>query len=105
MNRVLGDFFENLLYKVATFSAHTHTHILSLPHTHILSYLFSRQIFVTIDEYTTIKDLAAVLRIELQLVKDAVSLYCRLGFARKKGYDTLPTVCWALMCMLSAMSL
>eukprot|EP00047_Mylnosiga_fluctuans_P004767 m.236504 g.236504 ORF g.236504 m.236504 type:complete len:826 (+) comp12981_c0_seq1:40-2517(+) len=62
MNRVLGDSFENLLYKI----------------------------FVSIDEYTTINELAGVLRIDLQLVKDAVSMYCRLGFARKKGFEAVP---------------
>ncbi|XP_037089725.1 protein FAM91A1-like [Pollicipes pollicipes] len=57
MNRVLGDYFEKLLYKI----------------------------FVSIDEKTTVAELAAVLQIDLQLVKNAVSVYCRLGFARKKG--------------------
>ena len=57
MNRVLGDYFEKLLYKI----------------------------FVSIDENTTVAELAAVLQIDLQLVKNAVSVYCRLGFARRKG--------------------
>ena len=61
MNRVLGDYFEKLLYKI----------------------------FVSIDENTTLSELAAVLQIDLQLVKNAVSVYCRLGFARRKG-DALP---------------
>lgn len=56
MNRVLGDYFETLLYKI----------------------------FVSIDEHTSVGELAGVLQIELQAVKQAVSLYCRLGFARKK---------------------
>jgi hypothetical protein len=51
MNRVLGDYFENLLYKI----------------------------FVTIDAHTSVKDLASLLRQDPQLVKDAVSAYCRLG--------------------------
>lgn len=59
MNRVLGDYFETLLYKI----------------------------FVSIDEHTTVAELASVLQIDLQLVKNAVSMYCRLGFARKKGQD------------------
>ncbi|KAK2179555.1 hypothetical protein NP493_483g01023 [Ridgeia piscesae] len=60
MNRVLGDYFEILLYKI----------------------------FVSIDEHTTVAKLASVLEIDLQLVKNAVSLYRRLGFAKKKGEDT-----------------
>eukprot|EP00730_Choanoeca_flexa_P003369 TRINITY_DN11384_c0_g1_i3.p1 TRINITY_DN11384_c0_g1~~TRINITY_DN11384_c0_g1_i3.p1 ORF type:complete len:834 (+),score=166.17 TRINITY_DN11384_c0_g1_i3:131-2632(+) len=57
MNRVLGDYLEQLLYKV----------------------------FVSIDEHTTVAELAEVLRVNLQNVKDAVSMYCRLGFASKKN--------------------
>jgi len=57
MNRVLGDYLETLLYKI----------------------------FVSIDESTTVGELAAVLEIEPALVRDAVSLYCRLGFARRKN--------------------
>ncbi|XP_074640527.1 protein FAM91A1-like [Tubulanus polymorphus] len=59
MNRVLGDYFETLLYKI----------------------------FVSIDEHTSVAELANVLQIDLQLVKNAVSMYCRLGFARVKGQD------------------
>ncbi|XP_065169343.1 protein FAM91A1 [Atheta coriaria] len=55
MNRTLGDYFETLLYKI----------------------------FVSIDEHTTVGELASVLEIETELVKQAVSLYCRLKFARK----------------------
>ncbi|KAK3090617.1 hypothetical protein FSP39_013167 [Pinctada imbricata] len=57
MNRVLGDYLETLLYKI----------------------------FVSIDEHTTVAELANVLQVDLQLVKNAVSMYCRLGFAKKKG--------------------
>lgn len=53
MNRVAGDYFETLLYKV----------------------------FVSIDEHTGVGELAAVLQVDCELVKQAVSLYCRLGFA------------------------
>ncbi|XP_054271055.1 protein FAM91A1 isoform X2 [Macrosteles quadrilineatus] len=60
MNRVLGDYFETLLYKI----------------------------FVSIDEHTSVGELANVLQIDSQLVKNAVSLYCRLGFARKKSTDS-----------------
>lgn len=60
MNRVLGDYFETLLYKI----------------------------FVSIDEHTSVGELASVLQIDPQAVKNAVSLYCRLGFARKKCQDT-----------------
>ncbi|XP_046670093.1 LOW QUALITY PROTEIN: protein FAM91A1 [Homalodisca vitripennis] len=59
MNRVLGDYFETLLYKI----------------------------FVSIDEHTSVGELASVLQIDAQSVKNAVSLYCRLGFARKKCTD------------------
>ncbi|CAG9795849.1 unnamed protein product [Diatraea saccharalis] len=53
MNRIAGDYFETLLYKV----------------------------FVSIDEHTTVAELANVLQVECELVKQAVSLYCRVGFA------------------------
>uniref|UniRef100_A0A915CDR7 Protein FAM91A1 n=1 Tax=Parascaris univalens TaxID=6257 RepID=A0A915CDR7_PARUN len=56
MNRVMGDYFENLLY----------------------------QIFVAIDEQTTVKELSEMLDIDLHLVKNAVSVFCRLGFAKKR---------------------
>lgn len=59
MNRVLGDYFETLLYKI----------------------------FVSIDGRTPLSELASVLQIDLQLVKNAVSMYCRLGFAVKKIKD------------------
>ena len=49
MNRVTGDYFETLLYKI----------------------------FVSMDEQTTVAEMAALLQIDLGLVKDAVSLYCR----------------------------
>lgn len=55
MNRILGDYFETLLYKI----------------------------FVSIDEHTTVGELAGVLQVNTELVKQAVSLYCRLQFARK----------------------
>ncbi|XP_058984807.1 protein FAM91A1-like [Musca domestica] len=56
MNRVSGDYFENLLYKI----------------------------FVSADEHMTILELAQMLQLELDLVKQAVSLFCRLGFAQLK---------------------
>lgn len=59
MNRVLGDFFETLLYKI----------------------------FVSIDENTTVGELANILEIDVQHVRNAVSLYCRLGFAKKKNSE------------------
>ncbi|XP_065183185.1 protein FAM91A1-like [Sycon ciliatum] len=55
MNRVQGDYFETLLYKI----------------------------FVSIDENTSIAELSSVLQIDLQLVKNAVSVFIRLGFAKK----------------------
>lgn len=62
MNRVSGDYFENLLY----------------------------QIFVSADEHMTISELAQMLQINLDTVKHAVSLFCRLGFARKKTNIDIP---------------
>lgn len=56
MNRVTGDYFETLLYKI----------------------------FVSIDQNTCVKELATILDIDTRLVKAAVSMYCRLGFAHKK---------------------
>uniref|UniRef100_A0A0N4ZMG2 BTB domain-containing protein n=1 Tax=Parastrongyloides trichosuri TaxID=131310 RepID=A0A0N4ZMG2_PARTI len=56
MNRVTGDCIETLLYKI----------------------------FVAIDEQTTIKELSEVLDVDLQLVKNAISVFCRLGFAKKR---------------------
>lgn len=56
MNRVSGDYFENLLYKI----------------------------FVSVDEHMTIAELAQMLQLDLLLVKQAVSLFCRLGFAKLK---------------------
>lgn len=62
MNRVSGDYFENLLY----------------------------QIFVSADEHMTISELAQMLQVNLDTVKQAVSLFCRLGFARKKNNTYVP---------------
>ena len=59
MNRVLGDYFETLLYKI----------------------------FVSMDEHTTVSEMASLLEIDISQVKDAVSLYCRLGFAKKKNVE------------------
>lgn len=56
MNRVSGDYFENLLYKI----------------------------FVSADEHMTIAELAQMLELELDGVKQAVSFICRLGFAQRK---------------------
>ena len=61
MNRVMGDYFENLLYKI----------------------------FVSIDEHTKVGDLAAVLEVDVELVKNAISMYIRLGFAKKKNKEKL----------------
>lgn len=62
MNRLSGDHFENLLY----------------------------QIFVSCDEHTDISDLAQMLQIDLDTVKQAISLFCRLGIARKKTNTEVP---------------
>ncbi|XP_059614204.1 protein FAM91A1 [Phlebotomus argentipes] len=64
MNRVCGDYFENLLYKV----------------------------FVSTDEHMTISELAQMLQVNLDTVKHAVSLLCRLGFARKKAEIVVPNL-------------
>lgn len=64
MNRVSGDYFENLLY----------------------------QIFVSADEHMTISELASMLQINLDTVKQAVSLFCRLGFACKKTNIEVPNM-------------
>lgn len=65
MNRTTGDYFETLLYKI----------------------------FVSIDEKTTISELAEVLQIDPSLVKNAISMYCRLGFAFKKNNDINVNTC------------
>lgn len=57
MNRITGDYFETLLYKL----------------------------FVSIDERITLGELAALLQIDIDLVINAVSVYCRLSFTRKKN--------------------
>lgn len=57
MNRVNGDNRENLLYKI----------------------------FVSADENTTIMELADCLQIDVALVSQAASLFCRLGFAYKRS--------------------
>ncbi|KAH3745940.1 FAM91 family protein [Pelomyxa schiedti] len=61
MNRVLGDYFENLLYNV----------------------------FVSINERTTVAQLAEVLQTDVENVKQAVSLYIMLGFAKNKSVEPL----------------
>uniref|UniRef100_A0A182FR21 Uncharacterized protein n=2 Tax=Anopheles albimanus TaxID=7167 RepID=A0A182FR21_ANOAL len=54
MNRVAGDYFENLLYNV----------------------------FVTTDEQCTIAELSQILQVQMDMVKRATALFCRLGFAK-----------------------
>ncbi|XP_017137070.1 protein FAM91A1 [Drosophila miranda] len=56
MNRVSGDYFENLLYKI----------------------------FVSADEHMTIAELGHMLQLDLDCVKQAISFICRLGFAHRK---------------------
>uniref|UniRef100_A0A182P818 Potential DNA-binding domain-containing protein n=1 Tax=Anopheles epiroticus TaxID=199890 RepID=A0A182P818_9DIPT len=60
MNRVAGDYFENLLYNV----------------------------FVTTDEQCTISELSQILQVHMDTVKQATSLFCRLGFAKIKNAFT-----------------
>jgi len=64
MNRVQGDFLETLLYKI----------------------------FVTLDGQTTAKDIAEVLDTGDDLVRNAISVFCRLGFAKKRqtGVESMP---------------
>ncbi|EDV23394.1 uncharacterized protein TRIADDRAFT_57976 [Trichoplax adhaerens] len=59
MNRVQGDYFETLLYKI----------------------------FVSIDENTDVAELANILQIDSDLVKSAISMFIRLGYAHKKHID------------------
>lgn len=56
MNRVTGDYFESLCYKI----------------------------FVTADEHMKISELALLLQVQLDTVKHVISLFCRLGFAKLK---------------------
>ncbi|VDQ08972.1 unnamed protein product [Trichobilharzia regenti] len=56
MNRISGDIRENLLYKI----------------------------FVTADENTSISELADCLQVDVNSVKQAASIFCRLGFAYKR---------------------
>lgn len=65
MNRVTGDYFETLLYKV----------------------------FVSIDQNTSVMELAKILKIDIRLVKNAISMYCRLKFAYKKDIYIDPEKC------------
>jgi hypothetical protein len=64
MNRVQGDFLETLLYKI----------------------------FVTLDGQMTPKDIAEVLDTDDELVRNAISVFCRLGFAKKRqtGVESMP---------------
>lgn len=59
MNRIVGDYFEVLLYKL----------------------------FVSTDEYTTVAELSRILNLDMDLVKQTMSMFLRLGFARKKNLD------------------
>lgn len=61
MNRVSGDYFENILYKI----------------------------FVSMDERTTMEKLAHINDMDVEMVKQAASIYCRLGFAKKKNVEPL----------------
>ncbi|CAH8477696.1 unnamed protein product [Schistosoma turkestanicum] len=56
MNRISGDTRENLLYKI----------------------------FVTADENTSVSELAECLQVDVNSVKQAASIFCRLGFAQKR---------------------
>lgn len=64
MNRTSGDYFENILYKI----------------------------FVSADEKMTVFELSNLLQISLDSVKNAISLFCRLGIAirQSNGVPTAP---------------
>ncbi|XP_078490664.1 protein FAM91A1-like [Ciona intestinalis] len=64
MNRVLGDYLETLLYKI----------------------------FISIDERTTVAELSQILDTSKSMVKRAISLFCRLGFAQILTNDEPTTV-------------
>ncbi|CAF0976447.1 unnamed protein product [Rotaria sordida] len=59
MNRIVGDYFEVLLYKL----------------------------FVSTDEHTNVGELSRILTLDIDLVKQTMSMFLRLGFARKKNLD------------------
>ena len=60
MNRIVGDYFEVLLYKL----------------------------FVSTDEHTNVAELSRILTLDIDLVKQTMSMFLRLGFARKKNIDS-----------------
>ncbi|CAF4289296.1 unnamed protein product [Rotaria sp. Silwood2] len=60
MNRIVGDYFEVLLYKL----------------------------FVSTDEHTNVGELSRILTLDIDLVKQTMSMFLRLGFARKKSLDS-----------------
>ncbi|KII61554.1 hypothetical protein RF11_07132 [Thelohanellus kitauei] len=57
MNRIQGDYMESLMYKI----------------------------IVAIDENTSLSDLSALLDADLAIVKQAISIFCRLGLIYKKN--------------------
>jgi hypothetical protein len=59
MNRIVGDYFEVLLYKL----------------------------FVSTDEHTNVGELARILTLDNDLTKQTMAMFLRLGFARKKNVD------------------
>ena len=59
MNRIVGDYFEILLYKL----------------------------FVSTDEHTSVEELSKILTLDIDLVKQTMSMFLRLQFARKKNLD------------------
>ncbi|CAG0925644.1 unnamed protein product [Notodromas monacha] len=59
MNRLMGDYLETLLYKV----------------------------FVSLDDTTSVQELATLLQIDIEMAQRAVSMFCRLGFAHRKALD------------------
>ncbi|KAF4528777.1 hypothetical protein B566_EDAN017254, partial [Ephemera danica] len=90
MNRVLGDYFETLLYKIF---------LASVLQIDVDSVKSAVSLYCRLERYSPratsalvlehiLSELASVLQIDVDSVKSAVSLYCRLGFARKK--DTAP---------------
>lgn len=90
MNCVLGDPLESLLYKIfVSLDERTPVNELStvLQVIHSKSLLILKTIiavYVTAWRFETM-----FLQVEPQLIKNAVSIYCRLGFAHKKNLDKM----------------
>ena len=103
MNRVLGDYFETLLYKIFVsidenttvaevsqlwlelFRKNAITLILAWFHTCycIDCLLFFSPSYISLSYF----QLAKILEVDIKLVKNCFSILCRLGFAKKKNNE------------------